>query len=133
MKYCGDTWFLLHLFEKDANAVALIEDTKRGKARFVIPMVAYAEAIKKLMQRGAPRDIIEQFFMAVEASEKVELTPVDKSVAEEAARVSLTFSVPLIDSMVAATARLTGCDVLLSGDSDYSLLAKRKYLKVQSW
>ncbi len=96
-------------------------------------MIVYAEATKKLLQKGISHSIIEDFFEGVEASEKIEMVIIDKLIAQEAAKVSLTFHVPLIDSLVASTAKLTGCDALLSGDADYELLVKRKYLKVQSW
>ncbi len=133
MKYCADTWFILEAFSKNPQAVALIQETRAGKTRIVISIMVYAEASKKLMQRGISQDVIEQFFDGVEASEHVELILVDKAIAREAARLSLSFHVPLIDSVVAATCTLTGCDLLLSGDGDYEPLTKRRYLKLRSW
>jgi len=133
MKYCADTWFLLTAFGKEQKATTLVEETKKGKARIIIPVVVFAETIKKLMQRGASREIINMFFSGIESSEKIEIAIADKATAVEAAHISLAYNVPLIDSFVAATCRLTGCDVLLSADTDYKLLVKRKYLKVQSW
>ncbi len=54
-------------------------------------------------------------------------------IAEEAAKVSRTFRVPLIDAFLAATAKVMDCHVLLSKDADFAILARRKYLKVRSW
>ena len=85
------------------------------------------------MQKGISQDTIEQFFEGVEASEHVDLILMDKAIAQEAARLSLSFHVPLIDSIVAATCTLTGCDLLLTGDSDYEPLTKRRYVKLRSW
>ncbi|MEK6867316.1 MAG: PIN domain-containing protein [Nanoarchaeota archaeon] len=133
MNYCADTWFLLMLFAKDPQAISLIKETKEGKATIIIPIIVFAETTKKLMQKGVSLLIIDEFFAAVEASEKIEFAFLDKAIAQEAARVSLSFQVPLIDSLVAATARLSGCQILLSADSDYASLVKRKYVKVQSW
>ncbi len=133
MKYCADTWFILKAFSDDPRAVGLIEDARRGKTRIVIPIIVLAETIKKLMQGGKSKLIIDQFFDGVIASEKISLVLVDREMAEEAARVSITYGLSLIDSFIAATANLTGCDILLSGDEDYDILVKRKYLKVQSW
>ena len=133
MRYCSDTWFILHLFEKDPKAMHILEETKQGKTQIVIPIVVLAEATKKLLQKGVPQTVIDLFFSAVEASDKVTLAIADKTIAQEAARVSLTYSVPLIDSFVAATARTYDCHVLLAKDDDYDLLTKKKYLKVQCW
>ncbi len=133
MRYCADTWFILALFQKEAHSRLIFEDARQGKSRIMVPIVVFAEATKKLLQKGVPKSVVDQFWGGVEASEKVQLVPADKSIAQEAALVSLAHGVPMIDSFVAATAKLTGCDLLLSGDTDYSILAKKKYVKVQSW
>ena len=133
MKYCADTWFILSAFGNESKAISIINDARHGKARIVVPVVAYAEAIKKLMQKGISYQAIYDFFSSLEVTQKIEIINANKSIAEEAAKVSLTYSVPLIDSFVAATYKLTECDIFLSPDSDYSLLIKKKYLKNQSW
>ncbi len=133
MKYCADTWFILQAFAKNGNAISLIEETRKGKVRIIIPIITFAESHKKLMQRGISQKLIDNFFEGVEASEKIELILIDKAIAGEAARISHSYNVPLIDSLVAATSKLTGCDILLSEDSDYSSLVKSKYIKTQSW
>ena len=133
MKYCADTWFVLKLFKKDPKALAILEDTTYGKARIVIPITVYAEATKKLMQLGITILTLKSFLDYIEISRKVETVDANKSIAEEAAKISFSYRVPLIDSFVAATCKLTQCDILLADDSDYELLAKKKYLKVQLW
>ena len=133
MKYCADTWFILQAFAKNTTAISIIEETRRGKVRIIIPIITFAESHKKLMQRGVSQRLIDDFFEGVEASEKVELILIDKAIAGEAARISHSYNVPLIDSFVAATSKLTACDLLLTGDSDYNLLIKSKYIKTQSW
>lgn len=132
MKYCADTWFILQAFDKNSAAILLIEETRTEKTRIIIPIIVFVESHKKLLERGVPLEKIELFFAGVEASEKIELVTLDKAIGREAARISLSFHVPLIDSLVAATAKMTGCDVLLAKDSDYNLLVKRKYLKIKS-
>ena len=57
----------------------------------------------------------------------------DLNIAEEAAKLSHSSDLSLVDSIIAATCKLNGCDALLSGDTDYNPLIKKKYLKVTSW
>ncbi len=133
MKYGADTWFLLATFDKDEESTRIFREIREGKAHLTIPIIAFAEATKKLLQRGIALSNIDWFFAAVEASEKVELTPLDRQTAQEAAKISLTYNVPLIDALIAATCKLAGCHILLSGDQDYQLLARKKYLAVRSW
>ena len=133
MKYCADTWFILALYGADETAKRILHDVKEGKTRLIIPIVVYSESWKKLLQKGISENDIERFYGSLLSSERIQIAMMDSTIAKEAAKISLHASIPLIDSMVAATCRLTDCHVLLSGDSDYIILQKKKYLKVQSW
>ncbi len=133
MRYCSDTWFLLSLFARDKKSEAILENSKNGKDEIIIPIVVFAEATKKLLQQGISQQKVSSFFEMVESSENVRFLYLDKAIAGEAARLSLTYNVPLIDSFVAATCKISGCDVLLSADTDYRPLVKKSYLKVQFW
>lgn len=95
--------------------------------------MVFAETIKKLMQKGASRQVVGSFMAAIESSEKIQVAIAEKTIAAEAANISLRHNVPLIDSFVAATCRLHECDVLLSADTDYQALVKQKYIRVKSW
>lgn len=133
MRYCVDTWFILSLFNQDEKSEQILRETKEGKVRLIISVVVFAESTKKLLQKGISQSIIDSFWDGVESSEKMQLVMLDKSVAKEAAKVSLSYNVPLIDSLVAATCKIYGCNALLSGDGDYRVLVKNKYLKMISW
>ncbi len=133
MQYCADTWFMLYLFGKEPKALSILQEARKGQSTIIIPLVAYAETAKKLMQRAVKEQEIDEFFETVEQCRHVNLVYPDKKIAREAARVSLAYSVPLIDAFVAATFRMTGSHILLTADSDYELLAKRKYAKIQCW
>jgi len=134
MNYCADTWFILSLFHKNQQSLKLLQETRSGKTRIVIPMTVFAEATRKLLQQGMPHLILTQFWDGVEDfSDKVQLILLDKAIADEAARISTTFSLSLIDACNAASCKLTGCHTLLTSDSDYDSLVKRKYLSTQAW
>ncbi len=133
MRYAADTWFLLFLWNKDETAQRIMSDVNGGKARLLIPYAAVAEATKKLMQRGNSAERIESFWSLLEASEKIRFISLEKSVALEGARVSMTYGIPTMDALIAASAKLSGCNMLISGDADMAKLARKKYLAVKSW
>ncbi len=133
MYYCTDTWFVLKLFHEDEKALNIVKNVREGKDWLFIPFTVFAETFKKLMQLGIPKKTIDEFFDIIEAYAKIRFIMLDKNIAKEAASISLTYKVPLLDSFVAATSKICECHILLSGDRDYALLAKNKYLKVQSW
>ncbi len=133
MYYCADTWYLLKVFEHDKKALELLENAKYGKDRILIPLVVFAETTKKLLQRGIPQEKVDAFFDPVEVSEHIQFSFPDRRIATEAAHIALSFSLSLMDAFVAATARLSKCNILLSEDSDYGLLEKRNMIKTKSW
>ncbi len=133
MRYGADTWFLLSLWDADAHSATLIQNVRNGKDQLCIPVPAFSETIKKLMQRGIKEEKIETFWTDLAASEKIRIVPLDRVTAKEAARISITYGVPLVDAFIAATAKLSGCDALLSADADMATLARKKYLAVKSW
>lgn len=133
MKYCTDTGFILALFSGNAHARTILSETRTGKIRLLIPIVVYAESIKKLLQQGISMKDISEFYEMVTSSEKVEISFLDRTIAQAAALLSLSSPLHMIDAFVAATARHTGCDALLASDNDYAPLAKKRYLKIQSW
>lgn len=132
MKYCADTWFLLKAYSKEQNASNIIENVKYGKDSLIIPIITIAEFYKRL-SRFIPITKIDEFISALEISRKIEFIPEDKNIAREAARISLSHAVPLIDSIIASTARLTECHAILTADEHLVKLAKKIHLKIISW
>jgi len=133
MLYCADTWFILKLFEEDIKAIELLENTKYGKDKIIIPLVVFTEGTKKLLQKSVSQERIDLFFQEVEASQNIILVYPTKELATKTAHISLSFSLSIMDAFVATTAILMNCPILLSSDADYDILKKKKYLKVQSW
>lgn len=133
MRYCADTWFLLSLFDREDKAKKVLTNTEFGKDFIFVSNITYAETMKKLFQKGNSQFQILNFFDLLKNTGKVSFIAPDLKIAEETARLSLSCGLHLIDSFVAATAKLMNCDVLLSDDSDFQPLIKRKYIKVQSW
>ena len=124
---------MLSLFAKDPKARAILHDVKTGKSHLSIPIVVYAESVRKLLQRGVAKDPINEFFDGVESSIKVQISQLDKSIVYEGALLSVSYGLSLIDAFVAASAKLYKCDVLLAADTDYAVLVKKNYIKIQNW
>lgn len=133
MQYCADTWFLLALYDRDTRARTLFENLESRKSWLVVSAIAYAETTKKLFQRGVTESTVRAFWTLLENTKKVQIVPVNNEVGAEAAKISLTYHLSLMDACVAATGKVMYCDILLSGDSDFDLIAKKKYIKVMSW
>ncbi len=133
MIYCADTWFVLALFSGDDKAVKLVEEADSGKTTILIPIIVYAESIRKLLSRGESMKKIEYFYEGIKECVRIKIVALELDIAEEAAKISYSNSLSLVDSIIAATTKLLWCNILLSQDTDYNVLVKKKYLKVSGW
>jgi predicted nucleic acid-binding protein len=133
MRYCADTWFLLLLSEKDSTAVDVLRGVISGKDELVIPMVTVSETYRKLFERGTSEKVIATIFNELELIDKVQFVPIDKLIATESGKVSFSYSVPLIDSIVAATGKLLKCHFILGKDEDLKKLQRKRYIKLKFW
>jgi len=133
MRYCVDTWFLLELNKRDERAVRIFRETLEGKNRMIIPTVTVLELIRSNIKAGERLSKSDSMLNELKATQKVQLIALDETVAKEAAKVSITHGVPTIDSVVAATCKLSNCDRLLSKDSHLKKLDSKKYLQIECW
>jgi len=133
MKFCADTWYILKLFGRDEKALEIIKNVKFGKDELIIPIIVVSESFKKLFQQGISEYMIDSFFNALEASEKISIIPFDKEISKEAAKLSVSKNIPLTDSLIVATGKLSECDFILSNDSHFKVLQKTKYIKLKFW
>lgn len=133
MKYCVDTWFLLELHNKNEKAMRIFRETVEGKNRIVIPTVSILELIRVAIRTGESLTRIDSMLSELKVTQKVQLIVLDEIVAKEAARISVSYNIPTVDSVVAATCKISGSDILLSKDDDLIELSKKKYMKIESW
>ncbi|MBI5332135.1 MAG: PIN domain-containing protein [Candidatus Aenigmarchaeota archaeon] len=132
MKYTSDSWFFIKLVEKDPKAIALWEDIKYGKARLIVPSVVITEIVKKYLMRGLNKEL-DMFISGLNSSENIFVADLTREIAEEAGKLSYSFNIPTIDSIVVATAVSTGYTNIISDDSDYKIAEKQNKIKRIRW
>ncbi len=125
MKYCADTWFLLELYNKNERALKIFRETVEGKTRIVIPTVSIFELIRLAIRAGESMTKIDSMLDELKTTQKIQPMVLDETVAKEAAKVSASYNVPAIDSIISATCKISNSDVLLSKDSDLAVLARK--------
>jgi len=133
MKYCVDTWFLLELFRNTEKASRIFKETIEGKNKLVIPTISILELIRLSIRTGEKLSKVESMLNELKISQKVQVIVLDETIAKEAAKVSVSYNISTVDSIIAATCKISECDKLLSKDDDLVGLAKKKYLKIENW
>jgi len=119
------------LFDKSAKAIQIIENVKYGKDFLVIPSVCIVETSRELARRGITQKNIDGYLDNLEVCRKIEFIYIDRDIAREAAKMSNSHNLPLVDAVIASTAKLLSC-IILSADGHIRLL-HRKYVDVISW
>lgn len=123
---------MIKLATKDAKALDIKRNILEGKDALYLPTIVITELFRKLMQKGKREAEMEGFLNNLTASEKVKTVFLDENIAKEAAKLSFSHNVPTVDSVVAATCKVSSCDRLLSDDKDLKKL-HRKYLQIEFW
>ncbi len=132
MKYCVDTWFLIQLSKKNKKAERVIKETVDGKTRLIIPSITFVELTRKMLKRGKMKKIFE-FIDNLEKNEKIQISQTTKELVLEAGKISYTFNIHTVDSIIAATAKEMECKAILSKDSDYTKFCKTNKIKLKNW
>lgn len=132
MKYCVDTWFLIEFRNRKEKSIQIVRDTLKGKSRLIIPTVCILEFLRNSIQRGESPSTVDSLLKELKASEKVQFIVLDEIIAKEAAKISISFNIPTVDSIVAATCKLSKCGRLLSNDDDLKKI-HNKYIEVECW
>lgn len=133
MRYCVDTWFLIKLAQKDTRAIEIKRNAIEGKDRLFLPTIVITEIFRKLYQKGKRESDIESFLRNLITSEKIKTVFLDETIAKEAAKISFSYSVPTVDSIVIATYKNSDADFILTDDFDIKKLGKKKIVKVENW
>ena len=100
----------------------LFEAVERGDARAVTSEITLAEVLVHPLRAGdAEREAA--FSRSVRTRGGLVVAPVSRAVLVEAARLRATTRMKLPDAIHAATARLSGCTVLLTNDAGIAAVA----------
>ena len=69
----------------------------------------------------------------LETEIKIEIVHTTNDIVIEAGKISQTFGIPLIDSLIASTSIITNCDTIISKDRHFLTFCKRKGIKQLKW
>ncbi len=133
MRYCVDTWFLIQLTKKNEKAEKIMRETVTGKTYLIIPSVTFTELTRKLLQRGKKIKIVLDFIEKLEKNKKVQISQTTKEIVVEAGKISFSFNIPTVDSIIASTAKMMECNAILSKDSHYENFCKTSKIKLKNW
>lgn len=132
MRYTADTWFLLKIIDRDENAVKIEEEILEGKGRLVIPTIVISELVRETIRKGKIK-IAEEILDALQTSTKIFVADLNQAIAKEAGRVGISFNVPLVDSVILATAILFDHKNILTVDEHYKTAERKGEIKRVFW
>jgi len=133
MKYCADTWFLIQLSKRSEKAERIIKETTTGKDHLIIPSITFSELTRKFLKSGKKMDVVLSFVESLEKNPKIQISNTTKEIVLESGKLSYTFNMPTVDSIIASTAEMMNCNAILSKDSHYVDFCKRNNIKLMNW
>jgi predicted nucleic acid-binding protein len=122
-----DTNVLIRMMERtDAGAgetARLVELAGRGKLGIVTSELTLSEVLVGPIAKGDP--VLETAYLDLLIGHPlIELTPLSRAILIEAAHIRAASSAPLADCMHVASARLSGCGLIVSYDRRLRDLSK---------
>ena len=133
MRYCVDTWFLIQLSEKKEKAERILKESRGGKDHLVVPSITFTELTRILLHKGKKMEEIYESIRKLEKINKTQISNTTKELVLEAGKISFSFGIPTVDSIIASTAKLMKCDAILTDDSDYTKFCKQNNIKLKNW
>ena len=132
MRYCADTWFFIQLANNNPKALEIWQEIKDGKGRLAISTLVIAETIKQFLRKNMKKDL-ESLSHAFTNSEKISVVDVTKEIAEMGGKFSYYHDMPIIDSIIQATAVTMNYTNILSSDEHYKIAERQKIIKRIFW
>ena len=130
MRLGADSWLFFKVAEKDDMTMCLLKEIERGKHRLIVSVLSFGE-IKVGMYRIGKPELAEEAITNFVAIPNVEVVNVDFEVVDEAARRKHSLGLSFVDSLILATALIKGCEVFVTGDSDFDIAEKQKIILVR--
>lgn len=132
MKYTADSWFFLQLMEGKEKAVDIWKDIRFGKSKLIVPTVVIAELTKRFLKFGYNKKL-EKLLEDFESSSKIIIVDLNFNIAKGAGNIGNSYNIPVIDSIIIATAIKTEHINILTDDDHFIPAAKQKKINKTSF
>ncbi len=117
-----DTMHIEAIFSKDPRYLKLIDAIDDGKLTAMASVITLTELVKNMGRKDEAR--MEIAVRELKSSEII-LMDVNQEIAEEAGRLRLKYSIPTVDSVIAATSIIENIKhVLMSDERHFGKLTK---------
>ena len=127
-----DTGILLGIFFQELNyrkKLELIE--KIGSKDRVISVITIAEIISKIYKKDENDDIVVRITNLLgKMTDESNIMPVTKEIATLAGKLKSKYKFALGDSIITATAIISGCDAILTEDQEFEKIEEIKVIRV---
>ena len=130
MRLGADSWLLFKVAEKDDAAILLLKEVEYGKHRLIVSVLSFGEIKVGMYRLGKPQ-LAEEAIMNFVAIPNVEVVNVDLEVVDEAARRKSSLGLSFVDSLILASALIKGCEIFVTGDSDFEIVEKQNIVTVR--
>ena len=124
-----DTGFFISLYQGNEETAVLWQKFVDRDEELLVCVLSGYEFFRVLMRRGEPMNELEEFWETIEAA--CEVIPVDGKTVREAAKLENTYHLGGLDSLILAVLLGNGCREILTTDSRWKPISKKKRVKIK--
>jgi len=130
MKIATDTGFFLRYLEGNEVAETIWYELLAEQHTMLIPTIVLNEIFTHFFQRGVG-DVAQSLLDLPTNTSGFEFIPLSADIATLSARYRVGMRLSTIDSIILSSALSTGCDLLVTSDSDLDQASVKNLIKVQ--
>lgn len=130
MRIGVDTSFFISQLHGQQRAVQIWQEFLEGKHQFVVSTLSIHEIFIYFYKRGAGELGSQWLSMLIELKNVV-IVPVSVDIAAHSARLRHGMGLPAIDSLLLATFLHQNCELIVSTDSHFRVVAQQNVLPVE--
>jgi predicted nucleic acid-binding protein len=130
MRIGVDTSFFISQLNAQPRAVQIWQEFLEGKHQFVVSTLSIHEIFIYFYKRGVGELASQWLSMLIELKNVV-ITPASADIAARSARLRHGMGLPAIDSLLLATFLHENCELIVSTDNHFRVVAQQHVLPVE--
>lgn len=125
----ADTGYFISFVGNHPRALEIWHELAAGQHIFIVSTVTINEILVYSYKRGIPQERAQQWLSLLQETSRIEIVPVAVAVRSAPFRHSLGLST--VDSIILATFIESGCQIMMTADSDFLTAHRQNVITVE--
>ena len=127
----ADTGYFISHVNNHPRALQLWQELEAGQHILIVSTLTINEVFVYSYKRGVPQDRVQRWLSLIQETSRIELTAVSVPIAVRSAPYRHSLGLSTVDSIILATFVETGCQIMVTADSDFQTAHQQRVITVE--